>query len=226
MGAIPLKRVRGVAKASVILVGATALMSLVELLARQAVTGEADDYLAGRIDADEFTESILGYAMVGVVSGMLSIAAAVLTIIWMYRVAANHRALHRGGTWGPGWAIGGWFLPPLIYVIPTLMLRELWKASDPEIPIGSDWRRASGSPLPIVWFVLYTIVPFISFASEAGGMLDELQGSETTIAERITGDQTADIVVALFTVAAAAVFIILVRQLTDRHRRLTGEAVR
>jgi hypothetical protein len=226
MGAIPLKRVRGIAKASVIVIAATALMSLVELLARQAVTDEADDFLAGRIDSDEFTESILGYAAIGVVSGLLSVAAAVLTIIWMYRIAANHRALHRGGTWGPGWAIGGWFLPPLIYVIPTLMLRELWKASDPDIPIGSDWRRAPGSPLPIVWFVLYTIVPFISFASEAGGMIDELQGSETTIAERITGDQTADIVVAVFTLAAAAVFVILVRQLTDRHRRLTGEAVR
>jgi hypothetical protein len=226
MGAIPLKRVAGIAKASVILVGVTALMSFVELAARQAVTDEADDYLAGIKDSDEFTQSIIGYATVGVVSGLLSVAAAVVTIIWMFRVAANHRALHRGGTWGPGWAIGGWFLPPLIYVIPTLMLRELWKASDPDVPVGSDWKRSAGSPLPIIWFVLYTVVPFISFASEAGGMLDELQGSERTIAERITGDQTADIVVALFTVAAAAVFIVLVRRLTDRHRRLTGEAVR
>ena len=74
--------------------------------------------------------------------------------------------------------------------------------------------------------MLYTVVPFISFASEAGGMLDEINGSERTIAERITGDQTADIVVAVFTVAAAVVFIMLVRQLTERHRRLTGEATR
>jgi hypothetical protein len=226
MGSIPLKRVKGISKASVILIGATALMSFAELAARQAVTDEADDYLAGVTDSDEFTESIIGYATVGLVTGLLTIAAAVVTIIWMFRIAANHRALHRGGTWGPGWAIGGWFLPPLIYVIPTLMLREMWKASDPDVPVGSDWRRSRGSPLPIVWFVLYTVVPFISFASEAGGMLDEISGSERTIAERITGDQTADIVVAVFTVAAAVVFIMLVRQLTERHRRLTGEATR
>ena len=66
--------------------------------------------------------------MIGVAQGALQIAAAVVVIIWMYRLAWNHRALHRGGTWGPAWAIGGWFLPPIVYVIPTLMLHELWKA--------------------------------------------------------------------------------------------------
>ncbi len=147
MGSIPLKRVKGISKASVILIGATALMSFAELAARQAVTDEADDYLAGVTDSDEFTESIIGYATVGLVTGLLTIAAAVVTIIWMFRIAANHRALHRGGTWGPGWAIGGWFLPPLIYVIPTLMLREMWKASDPDVPVGSDWRRSRRVPV-------------------------------------------------------------------------------
>ena len=56
-------------------------------------------------------------------------------MIWMYRMAANHRALQRNGTWAPGWAIGGWFLPPGgLYIIPFLMFRELWKASDPNGP--------------------------------------------------------------------------------------------
>ena len=59
-----------------------------------------------------------------------------------------------------------------------------------------------------------------------GGVLDQLSGSEETIAETITGSQTVDIVVVAVTVAAAIAFVALVRQLTDRHIRLTGEVNR
>jgi hypothetical protein len=208
------------------LVLATALMSFVDLLVRQTVTDEAEDYLAGATDTDDFIESIIGYLMVGVIQAILQIAAAVVTIIWMYRVAANHRTLHRGGTWGPGWAIGGWFLPPVVYVIPMLMLRELWKASNPDVPIGGEWRTSPSSPLPIVWVLLYSAVPVVSIATSDEGPLSAFGGSEETIAEAITGGQTADLVVAVLTLAAAAVFVVLVRQLTDRHVRLTGEATR
>jgi len=162
--------------------------------------------------------------LIGVAQGALQLAAAVLAIIWMYRIAWNHRALHRGGTWGPPWAIAGWFVPPIIYVIPTLMMNELWKASDPDVPVGGDWRSRPASPLPFVWFVLYTAGPLISFASQSGGVLSQLRGSEETIAETITGGQTVDIIVAIVTVASAIVFVMLVRQLTDRHTHLTGEA--
>lgn len=220
----PLKRVKGLARAATILVLATAAMSVLDLIVRQTVTDEADQYLAGVTDRKEFIESITGYLMIGVAQGALQIAAAVVVIIWMYRVAANHRALHRGGTWGPAWAIAGWFLPPIVYVIPTLMLNELWKASDPDVAVGGDWRSRPRSPLPIVWFLLYTAGPVISFASQSGGVLDQLRGSEETIAEAITGSQTADIVVTAVTVAAAIAFVTLVRKLTDRHVHLTGEA--
>jgi len=222
-GQAPLKRVKGLARTATILVLATAAMSILDLIVRQTVTDEADQYLAGVIDRKEFIESITGYLMIGVAQGALQIAAAVVVIIWMYRLAWNHRALHRGGTWGPPWAIAGWFLPPIVYVIPTLMLHELWKASDPDVPVGGDWRSRRGSPLPVVWFLLYTVGPLISFASQTGGVLDQLRGSEETIAEAITGGQTADTIVTAVTVAAAVVFVMLVRRLTDRHIRLTGE---
>jgi hypothetical protein len=223
IGRVALKRVGGLARATTILVLATALLSFVDIAVRQTVTDDADRFLAGATDREEFFESIIGYVLVGLVQGLLQIAAAVVTIVWMYRLASNHRALHRGGTWGPGFAIAGWFLPPMIYVIPTLMLRELWKASDPDVPIGGDWRSRRGSPLPLLWFVLYTVVPLISLAASSDGLLDQFSGSEETLAETITGDQTGDILVATVTVAAAVVFVLLVRQLTSRHTRLTGE---
>ena len=222
----PLKRVKGLARVATILVLATAAMSILDLIVRQTVTDEADQYLAGATDRQEFIQAITGYLMIGVAQGALQIAAAVVVIVWMYRLAWNHRALHRGGTWGPAWAIAGWFLPPIVYVIPTLMLNELWKASDPDVPVGGDWRSRPRSPLPTVWFLLYTAGPLISFGSQSGGVLDQLRGSEETIAESITGGQTADVIVVAVTVAAAIAFVLLVRQLTDRHIRLTGEATR
>ena len=227
MGQVPLKRVRGLALATTILVLVTAAMSIVDLIVRQTVTDEADQYLAGVTDKQEFLQSILGYVMVGLVQAILQLAAAVITIVWMYRVASNHKALHRGGTWGPGWAIGGWFCPPIVYVIPTLVLGEMWKKSDPDVPVGGDWRRTPTSPLPIVWVLLYTAGPIISLASSSsGGVLDQFGGSEETIAKGITGSQTADVIVAIITIAAAIVFALFVRRLTERHVQLTGEASR
>ena len=153
------------------------------------------------------------------------IAALVLVIIWMFRVVKNHRTLHRGGTWGPGWAVGGWFLPPCVWVIPTLVLREMWKASDPDVPVGGDWKSRPASPLPIVWFLVYTLPSLIALGVDSGDFSEQFNAdNEETLAEQISGSQTTDVVVAVASVIAAVLCIMIVRQITDRHRRLTGEA--
>jgi hypothetical protein len=219
-----LKRVSGLSKISMVLVAATALMSFVELLVRQTVIDEAEDYLAGSIDKDEFQEAIIGYSIVPVVASMLQIAAVVITVIWMFRVAANHRSLHRGGTWGPGWAIAGWVLPPFIYVIPTLMLRELWKASDPDVPMGGNWRAKGAAPLPVIWGVLYSAASVLSLSVNTGDI--SLSATDEALAEQLVSDQSLEVVAAILGLAAAAAFVVLARQLTRRHTRLTGEAAR
>jgi hypothetical protein len=221
----PLKRVSGLAKVAMILVLATALMSFVELLVRQTVIDDAEDYLAGSIDKREFQDAIVGYSIVPVVASLIQIAALVITIIWMFRVAANHRALHRGGTWGPGWAIAGWILPPFIFVIPTLMMVELWKASDPDVSIGGNWRAKGGSPLAVIWGVLYTAASVLSLAANATGDFS-FSATDRALAEQLTSDQTLAVVVACLSFAAAVAFVVLVRQLTQRHTQLTGEAAR
>ena len=140
-------------------------------------------------------------------TGLVTVAAAVLTMIWMFRVAKNHRTLHRGGTWGPGWAIGGWFLPPIIYVIPTLMLREIWKASDPSIPVGGDWKSRPASPLPLVWLIVYCVPPLISFGYDSDDLVDQFGASERVLAEQIAGSQGVDVLLAVASVVAAGLFI-------------------
>jgi hypothetical protein len=224
MSSVPLKRVGGVAKATMLLVGLSGLMPLLDLAMRQTVVDEADQYLAGGYTDKEFTDEIVSYVLVTSITGLVTVAAAVLTMIWMFRVAKNHRTLHRGGTWGPGWAIGGWFLPPLLYIIPTLMLREMWKASDPDVPVGGEWRSRPASPLPWVWLIAYCVPTLLAFGADSDDVLDQFGGTEEALAEQITGSQTTDVLVAIASVVAAGLFVMLVRQITDRHRRLTGEA--
>jgi len=51
-----------------------------------------------------------------------------------------------------------------------------------------------------------------------------LGASERDLAQQIVDDQQATIIAAVVALAGAAAFILLVRGLTDRHRRLTGES--
>ena len=155
------------------------------------------------------------------------IALVVLTMIWMHRLASNHRALHRDGTWSPGWAIGGWFLPPLVlYVIPYLMFRELWKASDPNVPAGDDrWKTNPVSIVVTLWWLAYGVAPIpIAIAQGSRGIAGNLNGDMESLAEtvdeRLAWSFASSLVVAL----AAVLYIVLARQLSRRHRQLTGES--
>jgi hypothetical protein len=224
MGSLPLKRIGGLARAAQILVGLAGLVAIATVPVGRTIVDDAEAYLAGGVDDTEFIESIAPYVLLSVVQGVAVLASAVIVIIWMYRIAVNHRTLHRGGTWGPGWAIGGWFLPPLLYIIPFLMFRELWKASDPDVPIGGDWKPVRVSPLVAAWFVAYSILPLVSLAFQSGDVIGGLGGSERDLAEQIVDGQTIDLVNAVVTALGAATFIAMARQLSDRHRRLSGES--
>lgn len=221
---VPLKRVGGVTTAAIVLVAVSALVAVLTVLVGQSFSDEAETYLADGMSNTEFVEEVAPYLLLTLLQGALSIAAAVLVIIWMFRIAKNHRTLRRVGTWGPGWAIGGWFLPPLLYIIPTLMFRELWKASDPDVPVGGEWKSGRTSPLIWVWFVLYSLVPVILLFAQGDETFGSLGGSEDQLAEQLTGSQTSAVIATAVTIAGAVAFIALARALTSRHRRLIGES--
>ncbi|CAN5513218.1 hypothetical protein BH23ACT3_BH23ACT3_12980 [soil metagenome] len=206
-------------------VGAAAVLAAV---LSGASRDAARDYREGRITENEFLESYLVVGMLGLVQLAATVAAFVLVVMVMYRLAANHRALGRSGTWGPGWAIGGWFLPPLvIYVIPYLMFRELWKASDLDASPDTDsWKQGQVSPVVTLWWVLYGLVPLgLIFAQGAGSVGGGgFTSSTDALAETVEEQFALTLVGSLLTLAAAIVFIVMLRGLVDRHRRLTREA--
>lgn len=203
--------------------GGSALAALGGALASRSLVGEAEAFLAGTTDKQQFVESIVPFALLTVIQLVLWVAAAAVVMTWMFRIAANHRVLHRGGTWGPAWGIGGWFLPPMLYVIPLLMIRELWKAADPGTPVGSEWRGNRASPITVVWFVIYSVIPLAIMFSPGSGTFSGLGNQERAMAEGIAENSELTLFAALVSIAGAVVFAVMARQLTARHQQLTGE---
>jgi hypothetical protein len=50
------------------------------------------------------------------------VVLAALFITWQYRHAKNARLLGQQGGLGPGWAVGGWFIPLANFVLPAVQL--------------------------------------------------------------------------------------------------------
>jgi Domain of unknown function (DUF4328) len=226
--AVPLRRVSGLGKAMLILLAISAIGFAGQAAVTPGATDTARDFLADRIDRDQFTEDLAPYTLVNLLTGAVFIALVVLTMIWLYRIAANHRTIGRRLTWAPGWAIGGWFLPPIVlYIIPLLMLRESWQASDPDVPPGDErWRQSPVNPIVYVWWVLYGLVPIVFLVTGLTVQTSAFSGNENDLAEWIDDQEGLLIAQGLVGVAQAIAFFLLVRGLTARHVRLTGESAR
>lgn len=205
-----------------------ALGTVVSTLLSARVSTDAADFLAGSIEQSEFEDALVPLNSVQLLVSVATIATGVLTIVWMFRIANNVRAFGRDTTWNPLFAIFGWFLPPLIlYVIPFLVLRELWKASEPTTVDGTDrWKRTPDNPLLWVWFVLFGLLPALLFAVQVGSFASGgvPTGNIESVAESLDEFGAIGWLTAALNVAAAVVWVQVVRQLTRRHEQLTNEA--
>lgn len=215
---------RGVSKAIVVLLWIYLPLQLLTIVGQFRINRKARDFLKGRITETDFKDAV--NRNVGSAVGLLLIPIAVLTMIWMFRMAANIRRLGRPGqTWGPGWAIGGWFLPPfVVYAIPWLMFRELWKGSDPAVAQQDpNWKRGAVNPLINVWWVVYGLLPLVGFVSAAGVGQALRTGTTRSLAERLRDFGWLNIFLTLLGMLATAVYLGVVRALTARHAQLTHE---
>lgn len=224
-GATGLQSVSGVAKGSIIGVGIAGAAGLLGALMTLTVVDKAQAFLDNPSSSteDDFTSAYGVTGLFQMVSGIAVIIAVVFTCLLSARIARNNRAIRTNTTWGSGLAAGGWFLPPFVFVIPMLMLREAWKASSPDVAYGDDrWRQSSDNPLLWVWWVLYGIVPLVFIPIS----LNQFTGfsTDTMDAAEFVDDYAAMGVAQSAVQAVAAVaWIMFARQLTARHRQLTGE---
>ena len=221
----PLKRLGRLCRAILVLLGVFAVGTLIQLVATPGLVSSAQDRTAGTISDDQFLDDFNRFNVLGLLAVVSQLALIVLTIIWLFRLAKNHVSLGRRVTWVPGWAIGGWFLPPILYVIPTLMLRESWKAADPGVPPGDDrWKSSKDTPLLWAWVVLYIVAPIVFLLVGLRQQFGTMSGDAIDIADAYDDRLGLRLAQGVVVLAATAVWALFVRALTDRHVRLTGEA--
>ena len=228
------RRIGGLATVVSVMTAFVAAGTVLTTLLSAAASQDATDFLGGVIDDDEFRDAIAPLNAVQLLVGVATVATGVLTIVWMYRVATNVRAFGRQTTFSPLFAIFGWFLPPgVLYVLPFLVLRELWKASDPAPapgaePAGDDqsWKRSKDNPTLWVWFVLFGLLPTVLLVVQIGSLATGglPNGDLDSLAESLEDFGAVSIFAGVLNVAAAVAWIMFVRQLTRRHTRLTNEA--
>lgn len=116
---------------------------------------------------------------------VLSVAVLVLApcfIVWLWRAAKNQQALGRKPErLGSGWAIGGWFIPLANFVIPVLVVQDLWRGSDVAIAARDPrWRIADRSWLVGWWWGLFLVALFAGSGTDAdrfGQDLSEARGA-------------------------------------------------
>lgn len=81
-------------------------------------------------DPDPLVVLTLVEALVALPGAIAGIAAAVLVIVWCYRARKNLDAFPGAApSLGPGWAVGGWFVPFANLVIPYRVVAQIARAS-------------------------------------------------------------------------------------------------
>ena len=217
-------RIKGLAVAIEVLLIVSIPLDALSVVGLVQVRDAARGLLDGTVDESSFEHTL--QLNVGVLSGLLVIPIAVLTIIVMFRMAQDLERLGRHGrTWKPGWAIAGWFVPPCaIYVVPWLMFRELWRGSDPDVAPGDPtWRQRPVHRIVDVWWVLYGLVPIVGFGSSVTFVAGVRDLDDTDLAQELVDSFARNWVLSLVSVITAVVFLVMMRLLTRRHMRATGE---
>jgi len=195
------------------LVALTALVGAIASFNRASVMSD----LANRLFTSDVQDADDAVGASGGFFALVALALAVVFIIWQYRHAKNAERLAGSLPLGPGWAIGGWFIPIGNFVLPQLQLYRSAAASDPDAPPRSG--RAPG--VVIAWWVLYVA----GSALVAVGRLMHPSNEDVNVFNlRDKADQfaTADRIVAvgmLVMIAAAIAGLLMVRQLSERQAR-------
>ncbi|MFC1865572.1 DUF4328 domain-containing protein [Chloroflexota bacterium] len=132
--------------------------SQVQLVGR-AINGQAVTLFEAAVNDNNL---LLTWGVQIIIFGITVIAL----LMWVHRVYRNLQSLGADNLmFSPGWAVGGFFIPIWNLLHPFLVVREIWKASDPSIAINDSlaWKNASLSCLATFWWLLFVASWFIVF---------------------------------------------------------------
>jgi len=214
---------RGLSVALVVVFGVMVCAAVVAAVALANRISVVQDFKAGRFgdivtranDADDFVDGASAFYSI------TQLVIIVLFIIWQFRAAKNNEALdRRGPRFGPGWSIGAWFIPLANFVIPVMIMQDLWRGATPTTPRGDPrWRSAPGSWLIGVWWAAW-LLSLLRFGASSGDdtSLDDIESSNKVALVGVVATVVAAVL------AAYVVWMLSRRQLdTLRAQRDTYE---
>jgi len=208
----------GLATAATVFLGAMAVVALFGLGAHLNRVGLLErEFRDGGVGFDELADadSLVGAA--AVIDGLGLLATAAVFITWQHRHAVNADSL--AGTraaLGPGWAIGGWFIPCANWLLPGMQLFGASRASDPALPLRPAAGRGRGSPLVVLWAAMFGLGNALRLSGWARFPDDDVSGF-ADLREYVADATLADRMVAagfVISAAAAIVAAVMVRTLS------------
>ena len=110
------------------------------------------------------------------------VVATAMFIGWFVRCYRNLPVLGvTGMRFAPAWSLLGWLVPLVNLVVPKELVDDLWRASDPKLPVRSAGWRLRTVPLRIhLWWaclVCSTVLLGIAAWMLAAGTVSERQGA-------------------------------------------------
>jgi Domain of unknown function (DUF4328) len=93
----------------------------------------------------------------GVLSFLVFLVLIPVFIVWFYRARKNADGQDWKQRWGPGWAIGAWFVPVIALWFPYQIMADIWRAG-----LRPGERRRPAWP-PIIWWAGWLLAWFTSF---------------------------------------------------------------
>jgi len=216
----PMRSLKGLAVALLVLLILVALVEVGAAAARSSRAGLLDEVAESpfSIDVDEISDADGAVAAFSILHVLLLLAAGVVFIIWQFRHAKNAEVLGARGGLGPGWAIGGWFIPLANLVLPTVQIFQSSKASD--VASRQEGRPPKGSALVIIWGVVFSLGLLVLGAGGALAPSDDDGDFEIDSFEDVddlaSSDRTAS-AGHIILIPAAILGIVMVRTLTKKQ---------
>lgn len=110
------------------------------------------------VEANDNRQFVIGMMELGSI-----VTTGILFLTWMRRAYNNVPAFGmKEPVYSPGWAVWGFVVPFLNLVRPYQVMKELWRASDPEVRPGPGWVNARVSPLVGWWWGAYLVMNFMA----------------------------------------------------------------
>lgn len=201
------QRILGAALTAALIVGGMVALARASAIGARlvALASRAGQLRSRAVDADELVR------IADLASGLALVVIGPMFLAWLWRAAKNQQALgRRPERLGPGWAIGGWFVPVANLAIPVLVVQDLWRGSDATIDRDDPrWRIADRSWLVGWWWGLLLV-----------GLLGVSGERADQPSERIATLEQANVLALLGSLGAAAaaiLAILVVRRLGARQ---------